>query len=310
MGGGSAPARRSGGGKVERFNLGEEARARGIEAIALEPGDDLAVLARDAVSRGADALAMAGGDGSQAIVAAIAAEDGLPYACIPAGTRNHFALDLGVERRDVVGALDALVDGGERKVDLAEVNGRVFVNNVSLGLYADAVKKAGYREDKLRTLLETVPEVLGPEGKEPDLQWTDPEGERHSSGAAILVSNNAYRLGRLLGSGTRPRMDKGLLGIAVVGSSVQRGPGQRSRPWAEWTRESFEIGSGEPVAAGIDGEDATLTPPIRFRCMPAALHVRIARSHPGASPSAAQPDGARAVISGLIAIALGRRRPS
>ena len=95
---------------------------------------------RDAVDRGADALAMAGGDGSQAIVAAIAAELGLPYACVPAGTRNHFALDLGVDRDDVVGALDAFVDGGERVVDLAEVNGRVFVNNVSLGLYAEAVQ--------------------------------------------------------------------------------------------------------------------------------------------------------------------------
>ena len=86
---------------------------------------------RAAVARGADGLAMAGGDGSQAIVAAIAAELGPPYACIPAGTRNHFALDLGIDRDDVVGALDAFVDGGERPVDLGDVNGRVFVNNVS-----------------------------------------------------------------------------------------------------------------------------------------------------------------------------------
>ena len=86
---------------------------------------------RAAVARGADGLAMAGGDGSQAIVAAIAAELGLPYACIPAGTRNHFVLDLGIDRDDVVGALDAFVDGGERRVDLGDVNGRVFVNNVS-----------------------------------------------------------------------------------------------------------------------------------------------------------------------------------
>ena len=125
---------RSGGGKAERFHVADEARKRGIEPIELVPGKDLEVLVRDAIADGADALAMAGGDGSQAIVAAIAAQEGLPYACIPAGTRNHFALDLGVDRDDVVGALDALVDGGERIVDLAEVNGRVFVNNVSLGL--------------------------------------------------------------------------------------------------------------------------------------------------------------------------------
>ena len=108
---------------------------------------------------------MAGGDGSQAIVAAVAAELDLPYACIPAGTRNHFALDLGVDRDDVVGALDAFVEGGrERRVDLAEVNGRVFVNNVSLGVYAEAVQRSGYRDAKLRTLLDTVPDALGPSG--------------------------------------------------------------------------------------------------------------------------------------------------
>ena len=130
---------KSGGGKAERFHLADEASRRGIEPIELKLGDDLATLVHAAVDRGADALAMAGGDGSQAVVAAIAAERGLPYACIPAGTRNHFALDLGVDRDDVVGALEAFTDGGERTVDLAEVNGRVFVNNVSLGLYAEAV---------------------------------------------------------------------------------------------------------------------------------------------------------------------------
>ena len=134
---------RSGGGKAERFSLAKEARARGIEPIELKAGDDLEVLVRGAVARGADGLAMAGGDGSQAVVAAVAAEFGLPYACVPAGTRNHFALDLGVDRDDVVGALEAFVDGGERRVDLGEVNGRVFVNNVSLGLYAEAVQRAG-----------------------------------------------------------------------------------------------------------------------------------------------------------------------
>src|SRR5438094_698912 len=133
----------------------------GAATIALGAGDALETLARDAVARGADGLAMAGGDGSQAIVAAIAAEHGLPYSCVPAGTRNHFALDLGVDRDDVVGALDAFVNGGERVVDLAEVNGRVFVNNVSIGLYADAVQRSGYRDAKLRTLLDTVPELSG-----------------------------------------------------------------------------------------------------------------------------------------------------
>ena len=226
--GASAPRRavlfynpKSGGGKAERFNLAAEARKRGIEPIELGPPWDLERLVRDAVAGGADGLAMAGGDGSQAIVAAIAAELDLPYACIPAGTRNHFALDLGVDRDDVVGALDAFVDGGERVVDLAEVNGRVFVNNVSLGLYAEAVQHDEYRDAKLRTLLDTVPDVLGDEGGEKlDLRWTGPGGHAHHSGAMVLVSNNRYRLGRAIGSGTRPRIDDGLLGMTVVGRAL------------------------------------------------------------------------------------------
>ena len=168
---------------------------------------------------------MAGGDGSQAIVAMIAAELDLPYACIPSGTRNHFALDLGVDRDDVVGALDAFVNGGERRVDLAEVNGRVFVNNVSLGLYADAVQRPGYREAKMHTLLESVPDSLGPDAEPPSLHWSGPEGSE--SAVAILVSNNQYRLGRALGSGTRPRLDRGVLGITVLAPIAGRGPAVR-----------------------------------------------------------------------------------
>ena len=106
---------RSGDGRAERTGLAGGARERGIEVVTLEPGDDLNVLVADAVERGADALAMAGGDGSQAIVAADRRRARPAVRCIPAGTRNHFALDLGVDRDDVVGALDAFVDGGERR---------------------------------------------------------------------------------------------------------------------------------------------------------------------------------------------------
>lgn len=296
---------KSGGGKAEKFNLADEARARGIEPIELKLGTDLEQLVRGAVDGGADALAMAGGDGSQAVVAMVAAEQGLPYACIPAGTRNHFALDLGVDRDDVIGALDAFVDGRERRVDLAEVNGRVFVNNVSLGLYAEAVQREGYREAKLRTILDTLPEVLGPEGEGLDLRWAGPGGREHSSGAAILVSNNRYRLGHAVGSGTRPRIDDELLGITVA--SVPTGGLQLiQRPWREWSTPTFEVDAAGPIAAGIDGEAVTLDPPLRFRILPAALQVRIAAAHPGASPSAAMPEGAWEIVLALVQIVIGR----
>jgi diacylglycerol kinase family enzyme len=290
---------KSGGGKAERFDVAGEARARGIEPIELQRGDDLAVIVRAAIARGADALGMAGGDGSQAVVAAVAAEHGLPYVCVPAGTRNHFALDLGVDRDDVVGALDAFMSGGERVIDLAEVNDRVFVNNVSLGVYAEAVQHDSYRDAKLRTLMDTMPAVLGPQGEGLDLHWVGPDGRRSETNAVVLVSNDAYRLGRILGSGTRPRLDAGLLGIAVVGS---RGGG--SGRVQQWTVSSFEVGSGRAVAAGIDGEAVRLDPPLRFRTRPGALRVRIAPQHPGASPSARMPADAWKGILVLARVAV------
>jgi diacylglycerol kinase family enzyme len=281
-----------------------EAGKRGLETVELEPGDDLEQLVRAAVGRGADGLAMAGGDGSQALVASIAAEHDLPYACIPAGTRNHFALDLGVDREDVVGALDAFVDGGERQVDLGEVNGRVFVNNVSLGVYARAVNQDRYREAKLRILLGTVAETLGPEGEADELRWVDPDGAVQTSTALMLVSNNPYLLGPTLGSGTRPRLDAGLLGIVDVHPPVPGEP-QPAPRWRELTAEELEISSETPVSVGIDGEALVLGPPLRFRSRPRALRVRIAHNHPGASPSAEVPRGPLRAFRQLLEIAGG-----
>ena len=290
---------RSGGGKAQRVHLAEEARARGIEPLELTPGANLTQLVRAALDAGADALAMAGGDGSQAIVARFAADRGIPYACIPAGTRNHFALDLGVDRNDVVGALDAFVDGGERIVDLGEVNERTFVNNVSLGLYGAAVQRAGYRDAKVRTVLETVPPAVAA-GEPSRLRWRGPDGVERVGSAAIVISNNAYRLGHVMGDGTRPRLDGGLLGVTVIGVPGDE-PGMRT-----WTTSAYEVTAQEPVPAGIDGEAVTFDPPLSFRIRPGALRCRIARHHPGASPSAFLPVGAWAAIRTLVAIAAGR----
>ncbi len=292
---------RSGGGKAERFHVADEARRRGIEPIELTFDTTLEALVEAALKGGADGLAMAGGDGSQAVVAAAAANAGLPYACIPAGTRNHFALDLGVDRNDVVGALDAFVNGWEQTVDLAEVNGRVFVNNVSLGLYAQAVQSTGYRDAKLRTLLDTIPEVAGPSGHAPALRWHTPDGLTHEGGVALLVSNNPYRLGRAVGAGTRPRIDTGTLGVAVIGPRGGTGGGLMQL----WSGPSMEIDGDAQLPAGIDGEAALLDPPVRFTMRPGALRVRIAPSHPGRSPSAALPENGLIGLRTLAAIAFG-----
>jgi len=289
---------RSGDGRAGRVGLVEAAPKRGLETVVLEPGQDLEQLVRAAVARGADGLAMAGGDGSQALAATIAAEHDLPYACIPSGTRNHFALDLGVDREDVVGALDAFVEGGERYVDLGEVNGRVFVNNVSLGVYAQAVSQDEYRAAKMRTLMETLVDTLGPEAEPAELRWRDGAGATHTSTALVLISNNVYRLGPTIGSGTRPRLDEGVLGIVDFEPPIP-GPESSAGRYRELRQPELEVECDGPIALGVDGESLTMESPLRFRVRPKALRVRIAQSHPGASPSAEVPKG---LLSGLRAL--------
>lgn len=259
---------RSGGGKAQRYDLVARCRAGRVEPVVVKPGDDLASLANVAVSAGADAIGMAGGDGSQAVVAAVAAAHDIPFVCVPAGTRNHFALDIGVDRQDVIGALEAFHHGSDHRIDLAQVNGRVFVNNASIGLYGQIVQSPEYRDAKLRTVIEKLPDLLGPGATPFDLRFTDPGGAEYRQAQLVLVSNNRYQLDPLGGKGTRGTMDAGALGVVIVSDEPPL------PPWREWTTPRFEIDSGAPIDVGLDGEAVTLEPPLRFESLPAALRVR------------------------------------
>jgi diacylglycerol kinase family enzyme len=228
------------------------------------------MLVDEAVMRGADALGIAGGDGSLAVVAAAARAHGLPFVCVPAGTRNHFALDLGVDRDDLVGSLEAFHEGVERLIDVAEVNGRLFLNNVSLGIYGDAVQHPAYRAAKAQTLLQTAAQVLGPSSAGGDLQLVDDRGRLYRHPAVVLVSNNPYALGPPPVSGTRPALDGGTLGVVVLDS-----PNLGQSPGRAWTVTRLEVTAPAPIHAGIDGEAAELVPPLEFAIRPAALRVRI-----------------------------------
>jgi diacylglycerol kinase family enzyme len=287
----------SGGGKANA-EFAAAAHERGIETITLQKGDDLEQLARDALAGGADVIGMAGGYGSQALVAGIASEHVVPFVCIPAGTRNHFALDLGVDRDDVIGALDAFRDGYERIVDLARVNGRVFVNNVSFGVYAAIVQSDEYRDAKLNTAAKMLPELLGPDFDPFDFELHGPDAVADCDPDLILVSNNVYKLEGIGGLGTRARLDEGVLGVIVVEvhngaehaqlvSLSTAGRGSAYSGWHEWTTTVLEVRSGQPIDLGIDGEAVTLDSPVRLEVQPAALRVRIAPHHPGVSPARA-----------------------
>jgi diacylglycerol kinase family enzyme len=274
----------SGGGKAARAALVDRARERGIRVTVLRPDRSLTSLVGEAVEGGADALGIAGGDGSLAIVAATARAHGLPFVCVPAGTRNHFALDLGVDRHDLVGALEAFTDGVERLIDVGSVNGRLFLNNVSLGVYGEAVRQSTYRDAKARTLFEASRQVLGPSATAPDLGVVDDLGHEHRHPAVVLVSNNPYALDRPVAPGTRPRLDSGRLGVVVIDA-----PGASPGPGRAWTATSVEVDGPAPAHAAIDGEALDLSTPLEFEILPAALRVRISARHPGVSPSGVLP---------------------
>jgi diacylglycerol kinase family enzyme len=308
---------KSGGGKVERFNLVEVARRRGIEPVVLAPGDDLLRLAEQAVAGGADVVGMAGGDGSQALVASVAAAHDVGFVCVPAGTRNHLAMDLGLDRDDVVAALDAFGEAVERRIDLGLVGDRVFVNNATAGLYAKIVQSPAYRDHKVGTALELLPAMLGPDATPFDLRFTGPDGTEHASAHLILISNDRYQLGSGEGFGSRRSIDGGNLGIvaATFRSSAELArllesgaTGRNWRPpgWVEWAAASFQLESGRPVEIGIDGEAIMLDPPIRFRTLPGALRVRIPLGAPGYSPAAAAPTPGWAGITALLRAVAGR----
>ena len=304
----------SGGGKVARFGLRDLATELGVETVMLDRGLDLEQLARSAVARGADCLGMAGGDGSQALVASIAVEHDLPFVCVSAGTRNHFALDLGLNRDDPRESMYAFRDAIERKVDYATVSGRFFVNNVSLGVYAQIVQEESYRDAKVDTTKKLVPEMLGSQSEPFDLQFTTPDGTEVDGAILVMVSNNPYVLGTSPDNAQRRHLDRGRLGVFAVttrtGAEAARliaaqalGQRRRSRFWHEFTATEFELRSRSGTAyAGVDGEALELPTPMEFRIHPRGLTLLV----PAGNVEIAERRRARDVrVGDLLAVAAG-----
>lgn len=303
----------SGGGKVEKFGLLELASELGVETVLLDHGLDLEQLARDSVARGADCIGMAGGDGSQALVASIAVEHDLPFVCVSAGTRNHFALDLGLDREDPRSTMYAYRDAVERRVDYATVGDRLFVNNVSLGVYATIVQEDSYRDAKVETTKSRLPDLLGTQAEPFDLRFTTPEGEEVDGAFVVMVSNNPYTFGPM-DVAQRRRLDSGKLGVFAVSAPTGAAAaqlvtlsavGQRKRSpyWHEFTVDEFEIRSRSgSVLAGVDGEALELPTPLVFRAHPLGLRMLV----PEGNLELAEARKARDVkLRDLVAVARG-----
>jgi len=281
---------KSGGGKVGKFDLKRKAEDLGAEVFLLGGPEhvDVADVARAAVANGADLLGVAGGDGTQALVAGIAAEHGLPFVVISAGTRNHFALDLGLDREDPSGCLGALRDGVELRVDLGVINGQTFVNNASFGAYAEIVESPAYRDDKRNTTLNMLPDLLhGHRGARLSAQA---DGTRIEAPQAVLVANNPYGTGDIAGLGRRIRLDRGVLGVVGVtvstaGQAAGLIRGRRSSGLSVLTTKQIEIDADTAeIPVGVDGEAISMSTPVVCTITPGALRVWVPRDRPGVTP--------------------------
>jgi len=289
---------KSGGGKVEKFDLKRRAEALGAEVFLLGGPEhvDVAEVARRAVADGADLLGVAGGDGTQALVAGIAAEHGLPFLVISAGTRNHFALDLGLDREDPSACLAALSDGVELRVDLGVINGQTFVNNASFGAYAEIVQSPAYRDDKRNTTLNTLPDLL--QGHRGARLSAQANGTRIEAPQALLVANNPYGMGDIAGLGRRTRLDRGILGVVGVTVSNARQAagllrGSNAAGLSVLTAEQIKISADTAqIPVGVDGESILMSVPVTCTISPRALRVWVPRDRPGIPAPKPQKDWA------------------
>src|SRR6185503_3338545 len=281
---------KSGGGKVGKFDLKSKAEELGAEVFLIDGSEpvDVAKVAREAVAQGADLLGVAGGDGTQALVAGIAAEHGIPFVVISAGTRNHFALDLGLNRENPSACLGALSDGVELRVDLGRINGQVVVNNASFGAYAEVVETPAYRDDKLNTTLNLLPDLLqGQRGVRLSARADDTEIR---SPQALLVANNPYGTGDIAGLSRRARLDAGVLGvIGVKVRNVQQAidllRGRRAVGVRVLRTKKIEITADAPqIPVGVDGEALSMSTPVVCTISPGALRVWVPRDRPGVVP--------------------------
>ena len=272
--------------------LTRAARERGIRARVLAPGEAAGHAALEAADDGARALAVAGGDGTVAAVAGVAVERGLPLAVVPTGTLNHFARDLGLDLARPLRALEAFAAGREVRVDVGRINGRPFINNVSLGVYAEMLGDPGYRGDKLRVAQAKLQAIFSDPHLRRALRIAPPDGAPLESVVAVVVSNNPYEFARWDMLGQRHSLDSGTLQVSVLDTgtldelerlltgtllgAVEFRPALR-----HWTVEYLETGlDGELVRAGVDGEPVTLEAPLRFSVDPGALRVILPEGSP------------------------------
>ena len=241
-----------------------------------------------------------------------AVENDIPFVCVPAGTRNHFALDLGLDRNDPRQALAAFISGEEHRIDYATVNGRMFLNNVSLGVYAAIVAQDSYRDAKVDTTLQMLPTLFNEGGPWFDLQFDVPDHGHLEQAVILQVSNNPYAPNEL---GRRSRLDAGLLGLVTADPkrvadlvsltmlAAAKQADKSSALWV-WSAPTLRVESAQAEqSAGLDGETVSLQTPLEFAVVAQALRVLVpSGTRVGLDQ---QHLGSKGTLSGLLSVALG-----
>ena len=277
---------KSGNGRAIKANIPEKATSKGIEVKITNINDNISGLARRAVKNGADVLGVSGGDGTIGAVATVAIEYNIPLVVLPGGTRCHFARDTGLDPKHIEDSLNCF-EGIETKIDVGSINGRIFLNNASLGLYADIVDNDNYREHKVATS-RTVLQKLLQTGQSYPLKFKDNNNKQYSKAIMILVGVNAYKTINLLGLGKRDNLSGHVLQITVVKSLTdiliksllktailnKDFVTNNSRNILQWEGKKLIVSTPtKKIVVGVDGEREEYKTPVKIELLPSALRL-------------------------------------
>ena len=263
-------------------------RAAGVEpAVHAAQGAELGELTKHALAAGAKLVVAAGGDGTVSTVAGALAGTAAALGVIPLGTLNHFARDLGIPL-DVAAAVVNTLQGRPRLVDAGEVNGRLFLNNSSIGLYPAMVYRRAKQQRRLgrgkwQAMLWAAHTVLS---SHPFMDLTlELDGVSHRRRTPfVFVGNNVYEM-EGFDIGRRARLDAGMLSVYLTQRTGRRrllglglralaGRLKQARDFEGATTARLRIESRHArVLVATDGEVATFEMPLEYRIRPQALRV-------------------------------------
>lgn len=278
---------KSGNGRAIKAHIPEAAEAMGIKIHILEKGQDIEKLAEAAIKDGADVLGISGGDGTIGAVAKVAIKHDLPVVVLPGGTRCHFARDLGLDPKKINDAM-AGFNGVERRIDVGTINGRIFLNNASFGLYADIVDNPDYRDNKVAVSRNVMQEHIAGKKKPYSLRIKQ-NGKDFSSAVIVQVCVGRYNSVKLMDLGQREELDTGILQVSLISKlddamlrniiktvGLVQLKNHKIKNFYQWDTKTLKVGSkNSSVVVGVDGEREKYKTPVTIKNLPKSLRLYV-----------------------------------